>query len=346
MEFRSFKLKKFTTNKYILFSILILCFLILLMIIYHSETYILNTGEGQSHSNLKPKGDIIIKCDHSYTSQWFPDVKGDNITGWPMFIVPNIVHYIVFDKFQVTFTHYLSILSVVDNHNPDEIIIHCNCDDLEGSYWDNILVEMALTKTVLTIRKIEKPLTVWENPLSKKWFNLHSSDVLRLRILMEFGGIFINNDVVLIESLDKFRRFEMTVGRDDNKYIGNQVLIANRKSRFLHLWYHSYKSYNSSLLFYNSKKVPTKHILNKYSHLTHCVGDKFGFDGNEIRSYLHEQNETDWKTKYYAVQVNVQEPDPLELDVDAEQEFFDQVVNNYETTFGQIARSILSNKLD
>ena len=100
------------------------------------------------------------------------------------------------------------------------------------------------------------------------------------------------------------------------------------------------------MLFYNSKKVPTKHILNKYLHLTHCVGDKFGFDGNEIRSYLHEQNETDWKTKYYAVQVNVQEPDPLELDVDAEQEFFDQVVNNYETTFGQIARSILSNKLD
>ncbi len=59
-------------------------------------------------------------------SDWFPDgVIGDNITGYLKFIVTNIVHY-------------LSFKSVFNVQKPYKVMIHCNCDKLEGNYWNRL----------------------------------------------------------------------------------------------------------------------------------------------------------------------------------------------------------------
>ena len=75
-------------------------------------------------------------------SQWFPDgVIGDNITGYPYFIVPNIIHYVLIDDNQINFAHYLSFKSVFSVQNPDKIMIHCNCDEIKGKYWTKLKSE-------------------------------------------------------------------------------------------------------------------------------------------------------------------------------------------------------------
>ncbi len=119
-------------------------------------------------------------------SDWFPDgTIGDNIKGYPYFIVPNIVHYLVLDQTKLMFVHYLSIKSVLRHQKPDRIYIHCNCDKLDGKYWTRLENELNYTVSKKIIfSRIEKPLTVFGLHYSKVWDNWHVSDVLRNKVLI------------------------------------------------------------------------------------------------------------------------------------------------------------------
>lgn len=60
--------------------------------------------------------------------------------------------------------------------------------------------------------------------------------------LMSFGGIYFDNDVYVVNSLDKYRKYEMALSLEiEGGAIGNQVLIANRNARFLKAYFDSYR---------------------------------------------------------------------------------------------------------
>lgn len=74
------------------------------------------------------------------SDSWFPaGITGDNETGYPLPIIPNIVHYVLFEDHKMTFVHYISILSVLKNQKPEIIYIHCDCDELEGELWARLM---------------------------------------------------------------------------------------------------------------------------------------------------------------------------------------------------------------
>ena len=79
--------------------------------------------------------------------------------------------------------------------------------------------------------------------INKKYYkNFKRGDVVRLMILMTYGGIYLDNDVYVVNSLDKYRKYEMTLGLEQiGKVIGNQVIIANQHARFLKTFYDSYR---------------------------------------------------------------------------------------------------------
>ena len=55
----------------------------------------------------------------------------------------------------------------------------------------------------------------------------HGSDIQRIRILMQYGGIYLDNDVYVIQNLDKYRRFECAINWN-TKELGNQVQKNNK----------------------------------------------------------------------------------------------------------------------
>lgn len=116
-------------------------------------------------------------------SDWFPDgTKGNNITGYPYFIVPNIVHYLMIDITEISFGLYISIRSVLRHQKPDRIYIHTNSDIIEGKYWSKLINE--IQSDLIIVRKIAKPLTVFGFHYSKKFYNWHISDILRNKVLI------------------------------------------------------------------------------------------------------------------------------------------------------------------
>ncbi len=66
---------------------------------------------------------------------------------------------------------------------------------------------------------------------------------------MEFGGIYLDRDVLVFKSLDPFRKFEMTLDYKvikKSKAMGTQVQIAYKSARFLRLYLQTYKKYDRS----------------------------------------------------------------------------------------------------
>jgi mannosyltransferase OCH1-like enzyme len=68
------------------------------------------------------------------------------------------------------------------------------------------------------------------------------SDIWRLQVLMNYGGIYLDNDCYVANSLNKYLKYEMTVSWDDeNDGLGVQVLIAHRNARLLKAHFDSYR---------------------------------------------------------------------------------------------------------
>ena len=117
------------------------------------------------------------------------------------------------------------------------------------------------TNTSLKIRQIKKPTEIFGQKLSKKYLNWHASDVSRLQILHEFGGIYLDIDMYIVKSLDVFRKFELTFNRDSGEYLSSRVIIASKNARFLKLWIEAYRHYEPKSWGKTIQEIPTLMII-------------------------------------------------------------------------------------
>ena len=170
----------------------------------------------------------------------------NNETGADHFIVPNIVHYVRFYKKSWTFVEYICMRSAYINQRPDYIFIHTDVDEFKGKYWKWVLREPDFRSRIVRI-PTQAPDNIFGQEFLPVFKFHHGSDVTRIRILMKYGGIYLDNDVYVVNNFDKYRKFEMTLGWPKNETLGNMVLIANKNARFLKLWLDDYRDYKKDL---------------------------------------------------------------------------------------------------
>ena len=167
----------------------------------------------------------------------------NNQSGSSEFIVPNIVHYIRFNETIFSFVEYICIRSTFINHNPDFIYFHTDVANFSGKYWDQMVNESELYAKIRII-PAELPADIFGQKLRGKFRLFHSSDILRIRLLMRHGGIYLDNDVFVVKNLDHYRTYEMVIAWDYNELMGSQVLIAHKDARFLTFWLNCYRQYD------------------------------------------------------------------------------------------------------
>ena len=150
----------------------------------------------------------------------------------------------------------MCLRSAFVKQKPDQIYVHTNllAADFTGKYWKRIQSEKALYSRIV-ILPIELPSHIFGQQLSKEWrlyhgfiqllfsLNLYvkirfsirffvynfSSDIARIRTMMKYGGIYLDNDVYVVQNLDKYRKFELAVGWDDGQFLGSQVKKQKKK---------------------------------------------------------------------------------------------------------------------
>ena len=268
----------------------------------------------------------------------------NNVIGAQEFIVPNIIHFIRFKTFELSFVEYVVLLAALRNHKPDKFYIHTDIPEIQytGKYWELVRKNSELWSRIQVLH-LQVPTEIFGQKLNEKWRFYHGSDICRIRILMEYGGIYLDNDSFVIRSLNKYRKFECVVNWDENQSIGNQVIIAHKNSRFLQLWLDSYRFYRSGLWYYNGGEKPAE-LLKQHPELIHRVKGNFGADKG-ISQGLYKNRQHRWRQldaihllinhRYYL------DPNFSKIPV------FDEInIQTYEYPFGEMAREVLNHFKD
>ena len=79
----------------------------------------------------QPNNESLVQIDE-FTDDF------SNETGADGYIVPNIIHFIRYQKFELNFVDYVVLKAAMRNHRPDHFYYHTNIKNVtyDGKYWD------------------------------------------------------------------------------------------------------------------------------------------------------------------------------------------------------------------
>lgn len=152
-------------------------------------------------------------------------------------LVPNIIHFIYGFKPQETefeYYKYIAICSAYLVNKPDRIYFYYKYEPF-GFYWNKV-------KNLLTLKKVEPPTEF----LGKKIKHYaHQADILRLQVLYNYGGIYLDIDTICLKELKDFFTENITLGYQGEHGLCNAVIIAKQYNSFIKEWLQAYKSFRS-----------------------------------------------------------------------------------------------------
>lgn len=183
-------------------------------------------------------------------------------------MIPNYVHFVystspVLGGKQFSITHYLAVMSAYAVNKPEKIYFHYQYEP-QGEWWEKV-------KPLLTLNKVEMPRHVFGNRIQHI---AHQADVVRLRMLHKFGGVYMDLDTFCIKPYHHLLDNEMVMGKQFKrpvfynagakalyktkrlllypfvklpapgiKGLANTIVFSQPESRFLSLWMDSYKTF-------------------------------------------------------------------------------------------------------
>lgn len=157
-------------------------------------------------------------------------------------VIPNVVHYVWAlrdqgDALEFQFKHFVSIYSSHLYLNPEVIYIHTNARPaavLAAKHGhNNVWTQKVFEIPGLEVRYIEFPThTKYGDELEHLE---HRSDFVRPGILRDFGGIYLDFDVVPIRDMKPLREsgFRNVFGHELGEKVNNGVMLSIKGSRFM-----------------------------------------------------------------------------------------------------------------
>ena len=123
-------------------------------------------------------------------------------------MIPKIIHFCYgFDKNfggkPFSIFHYIAIRSAFEVNKPVEIFLYYKYEP-EGVWWEK-------AKKFAVTEKVEPPETIKGKTLNHY---AHKSDVMRLQILKEKGGIYLDMDTVCKKPFDILLDNKFVIGKD------------------------------------------------------------------------------------------------------------------------------------
>lgn len=182
--------------------------------------------------------------------------------------IPHIVHFItglgdasetILDRFgprrgsyrierapqEFQLINYLVLLSARKHIKPDLLYVHYSYEPT-GYWWLKAKQDRELN---LTLNQIASITSIYNHPLHH---HAHRADIARLEVLDKYGGIYLDLDVLSLNSFSQLTsnsyQVEAIFAWENQKFnaICNAVIIAPKRSKFLRRIYESYQSFNSS----------------------------------------------------------------------------------------------------
>ena len=215
---------------------------------------------------------------------------------------PNVVHFIYFSgpgSRPYSYVNYLAVRAAHDVQRPDKIVMQCNEEPIGNPHWEAI-------RPYVEIVLVEAPTHLGDAELK---YPHYQSDVVRLRTLFEYGGVYLDNDMILTKSLTPLLGYKLVMGADkpgEITSIANAVIICPAGSTFVGLWLHMMERRISDKWADHAVVLPAEiskmypDLINVRPHEAFIPchwDDKYVFtEGAEVRQYPENYGIHVWET--------------------------------------------------
>jgi hypothetical protein len=192
-------------------------------------------------------------------------------------MIPNIIHFIWLtgpDSRPFNLINMVAVKAASDIQRPDRIIMHTNEAPVGNPYWD----EAAQFFEVQPVKTTHPDLP----------FVQYRSDVLRLEILREHGGIYLDTDSLLISSLMPFMDMPFSLARESSDSLAMTPIFAAPGAPFIDHWLEGIpKAMASGVWAKHSVNLPHE-LQEEFPFLCKVWPQKDFFPFDLKRNYLFE----------------------------------------------------------
>ncbi|HEY1351556.1 MAG TPA: glycosyltransferase [Ktedonobacteraceae bacterium] len=143
-------------------------------------------------------------------------------------MIPNTIHFLYLGGKPFSLVHYLAIKSAHVINRPERICFHYS-QQPTGQWWEK-------ARPLLQAIPLIAPTTVAGVPLCVRE---HQADVARLQILYEYGGIYLDIDVICVKPLTPLLASACVLGEqgvDGGRGLCNAVILAEKGAWFIQKW--------------------------------------------------------------------------------------------------------------
>lgn len=150
-------------------------------------------------------------------------------------MIPNQLHYVHLSKGgrEWKLHHYLSVKSAYVRSGVDKIFMWVD-QEPQGYWWDQ-------TKNLVELVYVKPPNEIFGKPIIQQ---AHKSDVIRLQVLLEYGGIYTDTDTIFIKSFKPLLNNKFVMGQqnvDGCEGLCPAVILSESNSFFGQLWLAGFK---------------------------------------------------------------------------------------------------------
>lgn len=196
----------------------------------------------------------------------YPNPKIISSTKPSDLLIPNLIHFVYGFKEQTSefaLFKYIAIKSAIEINKPHTVYFHYKYEPY-GPWWN-------LIKPYLKMVLTEPPTEIFGNPIKNY---AHQSDVVRLKVLNELGGIYLDIDTICLRPLKDFMKYDFVMGiQGDNYGLCNAIMLAKPGTTFGLEWFDCYKTFNDNDWDHHSVRLPL--ILSKKTPITILANDTF-----------------------------------------------------------------------
>lgn len=170
-------------------------------------------------------------------------------------------------SFPLNFVQFMAMRSAAHFHPDFQIVLYCDYEP-SGIFWE-------LIKGKVVIKKIS--LLPEHNGNTINHY-AHMTDILRLKLLISHGGIYLDLDTLCQRSLEIFMIDRVVMGyemKSDGVIQGlcNAVIIAPPNAPFLHRWLAEYNNFSDEFWNRFSVQIPYK-LSQSFNEEIMTVGHK------------------------------------------------------------------------
>jgi len=158
-----------------------------------------------------------------------------------------------------SFINHVTLLLARKVHNPQKIIIWSNKPEASPSMLETARAVDAEVRTTAMPTQFGGGPIIWPQ---------YMSDVLRLRILLEHGGIYMDTDMLLLKPLHEHLSDKLVISWESQAQcsISNALMISPPQNKFLRTWLKNLeKVIQSDVWAYGGVVLPAKMIAEEPS---------------------------------------------------------------------------------